>query len=68
MKTIAVDSAALQAIAWRHGQMEITFESGHLYRYFGVPRPIFDELLRAESKGRYFHDRIRDRYRFRRLR
>jgi hypothetical protein len=67
MTMLAVDSSALEAIDYHHGILEIVFESGHLYRYFGVPRHIFEGLRDADSKGLYFHDHIRDRYRFERV-
>lgn len=47
--------------------LEIAFRSGAVYRYFGVPRPVFDGLLKADSKGRYFSQEIRNRFEFRRL-
>lgn len=37
-------------------------EGGHTYRYEGVPRSVFDGMLQASSKGRYFTDAIRDQY------
>ena len=37
-------------------------ESGGPYDYFDVPEHVFDELCRAQSKGRYFADHIRDQY------
>lgn len=32
------------------------------YKYFGVPQPVYDGLLNAESKGRYFSQNIRGIY------
>lgn len=32
------------------------------YKYFGVPQPVYDGLLNAESKGRYFAQNIRGTY------
>lgn len=42
--------------------MEIEFVSGSVYQYLGVPARIYEELRRAESKGQYFNDEIRDCY------
>jgi hypothetical protein len=67
MSRIAVESSALEAVNYYRGCLEINFESGHLYRYFGVPKEVFDELLAAPSKGRYFHEHILDRYPFERV-
>jgi WD40 repeat protein len=49
------------------GGLEIEFRSGAAYRYAAVPPQIYDSLLRAESKGRYFSEEIRGKYSFERL-
>ena len=46
----------------RSASLELAFRSGAIYRYRDVPEPVFQELLRAESKGRYFNQRIRNRF------
>jgi hypothetical protein len=48
--------------------LEIEFHSGQVYQYFGVPEKVYRELIAASSHGKYFHKRIRDRYRHKRLR
>lgn len=40
----------------------VTFKSGAVYCYTGVPPVVFAALLAAESQGRYFGQEIRDRY------
>jgi hypothetical protein len=41
----------------------IQFTSGpKIYDYLGVPQGIYDGLLAASSKGRYFDHYIRDHY------
>jgi hypothetical protein len=47
--------------------LEIEFHSGGLYRYFEVPKDVFDQLLAAESKGRFFAAHIREHFRFERI-
>ena len=32
------------------------------YAYLEVDRPVFEGFLNAQSKGRYFNERIRDQY------
>ncbi len=36
--------------------------SGRSYTYMGVPRAIYDALVRAQSAGRYFNDCIRGHF------
>ena len=42
--------------------LEIEFNSGGVYDYFDVPQFIHDELMAAESKGKYFHANIKNSY------
>lgn len=60
------DSTLLKAAAYhtQFGVLELTFHSGDGYHYFGVPAQIYNQLLRAESKGRYFNSQIRNRFKF----
>jgi hypothetical protein len=48
--------------AARERILEIEFDSGTVYQYLGVPAKIHATLMRAESKGRYFNDEIREIY------
>lgn len=48
--------------------LTIAFHGDRVYQYFGVPASIYWGLLNAESHGKYFHARIRDQYRYRRIR
>jgi hypothetical protein len=58
------NSSLLEAGSY-HDQLavlELTFRSGAVYCYFGVPAPTYHELLRAESKGQYFNSHVRNRF------
>lgn len=48
--------------------LEAEFTSGAVYRYHDVPADVHDGLMIADSHGQYFNARIRDRYRYDRLR
>jgi len=65
---VPLRSSNLAAAGHEGEVLEIEFHDGGLYRYFGVPDPVFRGLLAAPSAGRYFHRRIKGRYRFQRLR
>jgi hypothetical protein len=69
MVTSPVSSSSLVAVGYdpARRELDIQFVSGRIYRYFGVPSPAHEALMRAPSKGRHFNVYIRDRYRFRRL-
>ena len=44
--------------------LEIEFLSGGVYRYYGVAREVYQELLDAPSKGSYFLKHIKDEYQY----
>ena len=66
---IPVASSSILSIGFvkATGVLEVEFQSGSIYRYFGVPQTAFEEFKRAESKGRYFTQYIRGNYEFRRV-
>ena len=66
MRRTPVDSTTLSAAGYadQTSTLELLFRSGELYRYFGVPRRTYWELLHAESKGGYFNEHIRNRFAF----
>lgn len=65
MEMIGVSSSAIIAVGYDAAtqRMRITFVEGHSYDFCGVPGSVFDGLLNSSSKGRYYNDYIRERYR-----
>jgi len=49
-------------------RLRVTFTSGDVYDYVDVPPEAASGLRAAFSKGRFFATRIRDCYRFERIR
>lgn len=47
--------------------LTITFQSGRRYLYHDVPETLVLEMKRAFSKGEFFNEHIRERFRFERL-
>lgn len=64
MRMVPVSSSAISAVGYDPStmQMQIRFKQGRIYTFCGVPPHIFDSLLGAGSKGRYYDHYIRDRY------
>jgi len=50
-----------------HTALDVTFVSGHRYRYYQVPPLLAERFRRAASKGQFFNLRIRDRFDYREL-
>lgn len=70
MKWTPVESSVFYAAAYAESQarLYLLFHSGEVYRYFDFPQWQYQEFLAADSKGRYFGDRIRGRFRYERIR
>lgn len=66
MDRIPLESEALSSVGYDPARrvLEVEFTSGRVYQYFGVPQHEVERLLRAESRGAYFSERVRDRYEF----
>lgn len=69
MDRVPVRSSNMRSVGYDRETetLEVEFQSGDIYRYFHVPERVHEGLIRASSKGSYFHDNIRERYRFRKV-
>lgn len=69
MDWLPLESRMFTATAYAQAEqtLYLRFRSGDVYRYFDFPPERFQELLAAESKGRYFLAEIRDQFRYERL-
>jgi len=66
MKITPVASSTLATVGYDEGGelLQLEFCSRAVYRYFAVPAAVHEALLAAKSKGSYFNQTIRGRYRF----
>lgn len=64
MRVTAVESRMIYAVGYDAAkrEMEVFFHSGGVYRYKEVDPGVYQELLEAESKGRYMHENILGKY------
>lgn len=64
MDRILVKSSSLRSVGYEGARsvLEIEFNSGGIYHYLGVLPPLHEGLMAASSKGRFFDQRIRDRF------
>ncbi|SFB43329.1 KTSC domain-containing protein [Pseudomonas simiae] len=65
MDMIAVRSGAMTSVGYDPDtrKMCIRFQQGHSYDFCNVPPAIHQGLMLAGSKGSYYNQFIRDRYR-----
>ena len=65
MEWVPVYSHSLLAVAYvpEKARLFVRFrKSPYTYGYYGVPRSVFDGLLSASSKGRYYQRYVRGKY------
>jgi len=64
MKRKSVESSNLASVGYDAAKqiLEIEFNHGGIYQYFDVPQDVYDELMDADSHGRYFVHNIKDGY------
>jgi hypothetical protein len=70
LEWVPVDSSVFTSAAYRAGarQLYLRFHNGDIYRYFEYPLQGYEDFLAADSKGGYFSQHIRDRFRYERVR
>ncbi len=61
---IEVESSWIKAIGYfeEESAMEIYLLNGKTYAYFGVDKSVFEAMLEAESKGRFYCERVKGLY------
>ncbi len=68
---VPVKSSNLKSAAWADHVLEVKFHSGATYRYFNVPKSIFNDLVDPDlsfiSKGQYFNKRVKDVYKWQKI-
>jgi len=69
MRVATVASTTLATVGYdeTRKRLQLEFCSRAVYLYFGVPAAVYQALLDAASKGRYFNGTIRGRYPYRQI-
>jgi hypothetical protein len=65
MMRVPVRSSTLVSVGYdtERQTLEIEFQRRTVYQYFDVPKFLHDELMTATSKGRFFDQKIREKFR-----
>lgn len=65
IRRVPVESTALATVGYskRLRALEIEFRNGAIYRYFEVAPDVYEALLHARSKARFYDENIRRKYR-----
>jgi hypothetical protein len=65
IRRVPVQSTALASVGYskRLRALEIEFRNGAVYRYLGIEPGVYDALVKAPSKTRFYDKNIRHKYR-----
>ena len=66
---MAVESSQIAKIGYDLSSktLVVKFKKGAVYSYSEVPQKIFDEFMQAESKGKYFHAKVKGIFKYLKL-
>jgi len=69
MERIPVSSSNISAIGYDADNqiLEVEFTTGAVYSYSGVSSDEYEGFMSSDSKGKYFHANIKNRYSFTKL-
>ena len=68
MRRAKVESGAIRSVGYDETsrELEIEFRNG-TYRYFPVPRQVFEAMLLSESVGAFVEHRVKGHFIYRRI-
>ena len=66
-RTVRSRSVASAGYDERSRTLEVEFTNGSVYQYSDVPLGVYEQLLSAESIGRFVNQQIRNLYRYVRM-
>lgn len=67
MNMIPVSSSNISSIGYENNTLYVSFHSGGLYLYSGVPESVYRELMSASSHGKYLAAYVKNRYPYKRI-
>lgn len=69
MDRVAVESSNISSIGYSPDEqiLEVEFHGGSVYHYLDVPPHVHEELMSAESHGKYLCREIKGTYDYRRV-
>lgn len=59
---VQVLSSWINDLRYENDAVIMVLDDGHQYRIGGVPEGMFRQWIMSHSKGKYWHDNIRDHY------
>ena len=66
MEMIKVESSNVVAVGYKENDLYVDYKGGS-YVYKNVPKPVYEGLLKAESKGKYMWAAVKGKYEYKKL-
>lgn len=64
---IPVESSNLSGVAWRALTLYVKFKGGNIYAYVGVSNSVYQQLVEAESAGKFLNAHVKGHYDYEQL-
>lgn len=62
MQIVSVDSSAVLKVGYGEDALFVQFVGGDWYKYRHVPKIVFEQLIKANSVGRFIDKEIKPKY------
>jgi len=62
MELQEVESSMIASIGWKDTVLGIKFKGGMLYQFENVEKQVYDSLIKSESIGKAFSNKIKNKY------
>lgn len=60
---VSVKSSNVKSVGYQNGTLSVEFNSGGIYHYAGVPTEKYNELMAADSIGKFISLEIKGKFR-----
>lgn len=69
LKEKSVESSWITDLTYNRPNKTLTMRlsNGKVFSIPGITRTTFEQWIKSQSKGRYFHEKVKDNYRIKRI-
>jgi hypothetical protein len=62
MERIKVESSNIESVGWENDTLEVAFKNNRTYHYHDLTKEVYEMFLKAESKGKFLNQFVKERY------
>jgi hypothetical protein len=67
IKMLEVESSNVKKIGYKKEVLRIQFNNDNVYEYYKVPKEVYDNLVKAQSKGSFVSRNIAKSFEYKRI-